>query len=46
MSKYIPCLSLTFMEEELGGSRNTIVFFNGNAEDIGIAFDFLSSLRE
>jgi hypothetical protein len=34
------------MEEDLGGSRNTIMFFHGNAEDIGIAFDFLNSLRE
>ncbi len=34
------------MDEEMGGSWNTLVFFHGNAEDIGIAFDFLNNIRE
>jgi len=34
------------MEEDIGGYRNTLMFFHGNAEDIGLSFDFLNCLRE
>jgi len=34
------------MEEDIGGSKNTLIFFHGNAEDIGASFDFLDCLRE
>ena len=35
--EYIPCLFLPFDD----GARKLIIYFHGNAEDIGLAYDFL-----
>ena len=35
--EYIPCLYLPFDN----GARKVIIYFHGNAEDIGLAYDFL-----
>ena len=35
--EYIPCLYLPFDN----GARKLIIYFHGNAEDIGLAYDFL-----
>ena len=35
--EYIPCLFLPFDN----GARKVIIYFHGNAEDIGLAYDFL-----
>ena len=37
MINHIPCLYLPFDE----GSNKMIIYFHGNAEDIGLAFDLL-----
>lgn len=37
MQDHIPCLFLPFDE----GANKIIVYFHGNAEDIGLAFDLL-----
>jgi len=37
---YIPCIYIPFEE----GSDKLLVFFHGNAEDIGWSMDFLKSL--
>jgi hypothetical protein len=35
--EYIPCLYLPIDD----GARKLIIYFHGNAEDIGLAYDFL-----
>ena len=35
--EYIPCLFLPIDD----GARKLIIYFHGNAEDIGLAYDFL-----
>ena len=36
--EYIPCL---FLPCEEGGGNKVVIYFHGNAEDIGLAFDLL-----
>ena len=38
--EYIPCLYLPIDD----GARKLIIYFHGNAEDIGLAYDFLYQL--
>jgi hypothetical protein len=42
MIDHIPCLYLPFDD----GSRKIILYYHGNAEDIGLAFDLLYLLSQ
>ena len=39
--EYVPCLFLPFF----GGSSKIMLFFHGNAEDLGISYEMLDHLR-
>jgi hypothetical protein len=41
-SHCVPCLYLPYTK----GSRKLILFFHGNAEDIGISYEMLDHLRD
>lgn len=41
-SHYIPCLYLPFIQ----GSDKILVYFHGNAEDIGYSYEFCDNLRK
>lgn len=38
----IPCLYLPYIE----GSDKLMIYFHGNAEDLGYSYDFVSTLRK
>lgn len=40
-SNYVPCLYLPYLK----GSNKLILFFHGNAEDLGISYEMLDHLR-
>lgn len=40
--EYIPCL---YLPAEHGGTK-LVIYFHGNAEDIGLAFDMLSAFGD
>jgi len=41
LAKFVPCLFLPYLD----GSKKCIIFFHGNAEDIGISYEMLDHLR-
>ena len=40
-ANFVPCLYLPYLK----GSNKLIIFFHGNAEDLGISFEMLDHLR-
>ena len=40
-SDFIPCLFLPYLH----GSEKLVIFFHGNAEDLGISYELLDHLR-
>ena len=41
MTNYVPCLYLPYLK----GSNKLIIFFHGNAEDLGISYEMLDHMR-
>lgn len=41
ISNYVPCLYLPYLK----GSNKLIIFFHGNAEDLGISYEMLDHMR-
>lgn len=41
MINYVPCLYLPYLK----GSNKLIIFFHGNAEDLGISYEMLDHMR-
>ena len=39
---YIPCLYLPY----LGGSSKILIYFHGNAEDVGLAMELLAFVKD
>ena len=39
---YIPCLYLPY----LGGSSKLLIYFHGNAEDVGLAMELLAFVKD
>jgi len=41
LTKFVPCLFLPYLD----GSKKCVIFFHGNAEDMGISYEMLDHLR-